>query len=280
MHLGGSPAYGGTVTINAAGVAGPVGFTGLGGELEVDSAAALADAAVVVSGNRGIAFGAVNPVFGSLSGAGNIALTTTAGVSAGTLTVGGLNAATTYSGVLSGTAGLALTGGMLTLANTNTFTGNTTVSGGTLNVANAGALLNSTVNVSGTNAVTFSPSLAAATLGGLSGSGNLNLNNASLTIGNNGLATTYSGVLSGGSGLTKIGGGVLALTNSHSYAGPTSVQGGTLLLAGAARGASQTLSDIGIKLDSVTTITSRQARSRCPTGIFLQVPRPRGILRV
>ena len=96
----------GNDTVNPAGVAALAGTraTGLGGELEVDSAAALTDAAVVMNGARGIAFGsgAVNPVFGSLSGGGNFALTTTAGVSAGTLTVGGLNANTTYTGVIGG----------------------------------------------------------------------------------------------------------------------------------------------------------------------------------
>ncbi len=55
-------------------------------------------------GTSGINFNVANPVFGALGGAGNIALTTTAGASAGTLTVGGDNATTTYAGILSGTA--------------------------------------------------------------------------------------------------------------------------------------------------------------------------------
>ena len=50
--------------------------------------------------------GAIDPVFGSFtSGSGGLALTTTAGLSAGTLSVGGLNTNTTYSGSISGTGG-------------------------------------------------------------------------------------------------------------------------------------------------------------------------------
>ena len=101
VHIGGAAGYTGTVTINAAGVASLAGTsaTGLGGELELATSGALADATVVMNGTRGtsgINFDVANPVFGALGGAGNIALTTTAGASAGTLTVGGDNATTTY----------------------------------------------------------------------------------------------------------------------------------------------------------------------------------------
>ncbi len=108
VHVSGSAGYTGTVTVNPAGVTALAGTraTGLGGELEVDSAAALADASVVMNSTRGMVFSAANPVFGSLSGSGNIALGLTTGA-IGTLTVGGNNATTTYSGVLSGTGALA-----------------------------------------------------------------------------------------------------------------------------------------------------------------------------
>jgi len=48
VHVSGAAGYSGTVTINQSGVAGPAGsgYTGTGGELEVDSAAALTYAAV------------------------------------------------------------------------------------------------------------------------------------------------------------------------------------------------------------------------------------------
>ena len=163
VHVGGAAGYTGTVTINAAGVASLAGTsaTGLGGELELATTGALAGATVVMNGTRGINFDVANPVFGSLSGSGAIALTTTAGVSAGTLTVGGNNGTTTYSGILSGTGALAKVGsGLMALAAVNTYTNGTTVSGGTL-VINPGGAINSTTSWVGTGTVTIN---AGATL--------------------------------------------------------------------------------------------------------------------
>ena len=74
----------------------------------------------------------------------------------------------------------------------------------------------------------------------------MNPNNALLTVGNNGASTTYSGMLSGGSGLVKVGGGVLTLTNTQNYAGPTTVLGGGLQLLSPA-------ACIGIKFSTNST---------------------------
>ncbi len=135
----------------------------------------------------------------------------------------------TFASALTGSGGLTKAGsGTLSLTASNTFSGATNVTAGTLNVGGAGALFNTTVNVTNNNSLAFS--VPAATLGGLSGSGNVNLNNALLTVGNNGASTLYSGSLLGGNGLTKVGGGVLTLTNSSSYGGPTVISGGVLKL--------------------------------------------------
>ena len=56
-------------------------------------------------------------------------------------------------------------------------------------------------------------------------------NGVSLSIDGNGQNTSYSGVLSGSNGsLTKAGGGVLTLSNTETYTGGTTVNGGTLQL--------------------------------------------------
>ncbi len=136
VHLSGAGGYTGTVTINQPGVAGAA--AGHGGEISVDSATALENAAVVMSGTRGMAFGAPDAVFGSLSGSGAFSLTT-----AGTLTVGNINTNSTYTGVMSGTGTLLKTGnGLLGLGGVNTYTGGTIVNGGTLqlNIGDAGPL--------------------------------------------------------------------------------------------------------------------------------------------
>ena len=63
----------------------------------------------------------------------------------------------------------------------------------------------------GTDSGALAFTVPAATLGGLSGTRDIALGPATVSIGNKGVNTTYGGTLSGGNGLTKIGGGVLTL---------------------------------------------------------------------
>ena len=126
--------------------------------------------------------------------------------------------------------------GTQVLSGPNTYSGNTLVSQGTLALGNGLALQDSTLDTSGSGAVSFGP--ASATLGGLQGPGNLILTNTAstpvaLSVGNNGANTTYSGALSGGNGLTKVGSGMLTLTAAQAYGGATNITGGTLQLTGA-----------------------------------------------
>jgi autotransporter-associated beta strand protein len=153
--------------------------------------------------------------------------------SGGNGTINTAGYALTFSGQFSGPGGLIKAGsGTLTLGASNgpsnTFSGTTLISGGTLTLANSGALLESTLDTSGGGKLSFG-SLTAATLGGLTSGGTL-ANGITLSVGNNSLSTTYSGVLSGVGGLVKIGGGVLTLSGSNTYTGGTSVNSGTLLL--------------------------------------------------
>ena len=123
---------------------------------------------------------------------------------------------------------------MLTLSNSNAFTGLTTIAGGSLRLTNTGALLGSTLVVPAAGGISFTPT--AITLGGLSGTGSLSLQNTAgmalaLTVGNNGTSTIYSGVLSAtGGSLTKVGSGTLAIIGANTYTGPTVISGGTLQL--------------------------------------------------
>lgn len=148
----------------------------------------------------------------------------------------------TFAGTLrdggTGSLGLTLNGGAgstLTLAGANTNTGLTTVTAGSLILANQNALQNSTVTTGGTGLV-FDSSVSshAFTFGGLSGTTDLALtdnasNAVTLSIGNNGSTQTYSGVLSGSGGLTKVGAGTQTLSGANTYSGPTTVNAGTLI---------------------------------------------------
>ena len=143
----------------------------------------------------------------------------------------------TVSSPINGSGGVTQIGpGTLTFAAANNYSGTTLASGGTLALANSGALQQSTLDTSGAGCVTFE-SLTAATLGGLTGGGTLALTNSAsapvaITVRNDGISTTYSGVLSGSGSLTKLGSGTLTLTGSNSYSGGTSVAGGVLAVQG------------------------------------------------
>ena len=212
VHLSGSGGYTGTVTVNQAGVAGVV--AGHGGEVSVDSAAALENAALVMSTSRGLLFGVASPTLGSLSGTGNIALPT------GTLTLNTSTVTPNYSGVLSGSGALSMAGnGLQTLSGASTFTGNVTVNSGTLNI-----------NYNGTNTV--------------SALGNLDLATRSVTV-NSGGVLEFSSANSQGQGpiLTPfyISGEVISTVgNNGNTFGPLVLTGGTLTGTGGFTGAGTT----------------------------------------
>lgn len=95
----------------------------------------------------------------------------------------------------------------------------------------------------GNSTICFRSGIGAASLGALSGTGDIVLtgydmiNHAylsesiSLTVGEANRDTGFSGTLSGLGGLTKAGSGTFSLSGTLNYAGNTTVQGGTLVLA-------------------------------------------------
>ena len=177
----------------------------------------------------------------TLTFGGRITPGATSGVT--TLTLGGINAGNnTISGVLAdngaGKLAVAIAGrGVWILSGASTFSGNTTVTGGKLILKNSAALQMSTLSLAIDNGVAFAAGLGSATLGGLTGSGMLALQDqasspaaVNVSVGNNGTSTTYGGILSGAGSLTKVGAGTLLLANSNTYTGGTSINAGTLQL--------------------------------------------------
>ena len=219
-------------------------FTGAttnnGGTLTLGASNALATSMLTYNGTGSVAFAGGIGTFtlGGLAGSNPTNTLTLSDVAAGnvTLSVGANNANSTYSGLLAGGGGLTKVGsGTLTLnsAAAYAYSGATTLSAGTLAVTNGLALQNSTLTMSGGNLAIAGPT--ALTVGGLAGSTNLNLQNTAsqavgLSVGANNANTSYTGVLTGGSGLTKVGGGTFTLAAPQNYSGPTVVAAGTLLL--------------------------------------------------
>ena len=187
--------------------------------------------------------------------------TTTISVARDTALASDLN----ISSVISGGAISKTGAGILTLSGANTYTGGTTLSAGTLYANSNTALGTGAVSLTGgTLGSTASSTLANAinlggnaTLSGLTTGGTLTqtggsytlslvgathtggvvlTNNATpqtLTVQVAGGTSTISGVISDGgtnSGLTKTGGGTLALGGVNTYGGATTVNGGTLQL--------------------------------------------------
>ena len=226
MLLSGTNTYTGVTTVNggvleAASIASLPGYN-TAGKLSVGASGTLAlSAGSWTSANVGALVS---------SNSGNFA----AGAQLAVDTTGGSLALSTSP--LAGNMGLITMGtNVLNLGLANTNSGATTLSAGTLQIGNALALQNSTVIPAG-GALDMNG--FNATAGGLSGSGNLTLNSGTLNVGNNAVNTTYSGNLGGSVPVNKIGGGMLTLTASNSYAGPMTVSAGRLYVNGSLNSAS------------------------------------------
>ena len=191
------------------------------GTLALAAANRLADSATVA-----IATGATL----QLGGDDTIARADIAGTLAG---IGTLNAATVV--LASGRVDATLGGGVLSSSGNSQLNATSaatafSVDGGTLTLSAAQLLL---VAPSVTLAAGSRLVLAGdETFGSLGGAGDLTLGNTTLRTGTSG-ASSYAGSISGTGRLVKQGSGVFTLSGAHGYSGSTTVEAGTLALAGA-----------------------------------------------
>jgi fibronectin-binding autotransporter adhesin len=177
--------------------------------------------------------------FGDVSPSNNWALSTDGGYTFGLATTTGSpivevdNQSATITASLTGTQGFTKTGaGRLVLPNAaRLVSGPITISAGVVEVGKNASANTFAVNVDG--GLAFGPLLSTCTLGGLTGSGNVSLTNASggpvtLTVG--GADGTYSGAFSGGGSLGWAGPGNLTLAGDNTFNGDLAVGGGGLIL--------------------------------------------------
>jgi fibronectin-binding autotransporter adhesin len=212
--LGGLNTYGGGTHINAGRLsAGVNNAVPAGSRVTVDPGAWLD----VIN---------VRDTIGSLEGWGNVF------ARFGFLTTGGNNRSTNFAGVMSGTGGsLAKEGtGQMFLSAQNTYTGATQVNGGALTVAVDNAIPPGPCTVA--QGATLVLDDHNVTLGSLSGLGTVS-NYVfglleTLTVGADNTSTTFSGVITDGLNLTKIGSGTFILGGNNTYTGETAVNAGTL----------------------------------------------------
>ena len=225
-----------TVTLN-------VPLAGPGGLIVTNSGTLILNAANTFTGGTTINGGAVLQVG---SGSGGASIATTAGVVDNGSLVFSHSDLETLSAPISGSGSVTQSGsGVLVLGNANSYSGITTISGGTLQIGNPFALQNTTVVLSSSGG-SLNLNGLSATLGGLSGNGNLAIGAGTLSVGSNGSTTTYSGNFSGLGSLYKGGSGLLALTAPIATFGSTTVNGGTLAIAGVSlTAATQTIGQSG-----------------------------------
>lgn len=278
---------GGKLQLNSDGALGTGKILLQGGTLRIGSAAALG------SGNLSVVSGTttLENYNGLTALTGNNAINLSGGtfqvngygqvlnLGSGNVTVAGttnLNAwsgGMRFDGVVAGSGSLSwYGGGNLSLGGANTFTGTITAQGnnGSLILSNTAALQTATLNFGGNHSLVFG---VAGTntyqLGGLTGSGSINLGDNSLSITSN-ASGTYSGTLSGNGGVTILGNGNRTFSGSNTYTGATLVNSGRLIVNGSlATGSTVTVaSGAGLSgngtIGGATTVNGNLAAGNSP----------------
>jgi autotransporter-associated beta strand protein len=154
--------------------------------------------------------------------------------------------------VLAGSGGLTVSSPDARLWTQATYSGATTVTSGQLNICGSGGIsTNSTVSIASGATVNLTSSFAATninrTIGGLTGAGELHSGGGGTVTVNKASGTdTFSGYISGGTGLIKDGAGTLVLAGTNTYSGATLVSGGALALHGNSSSAQITVSAVAV----------------------------------
>ncbi len=142
----------------------------------------------------------------------------------------------TFAGNITGSGALVKIGANeLELTGTNSYQGGTTISAGRIGLQNATALpLGRPVHIAAGGALSYFAVPAPQPIGTLTGEGFVFLNsNAALTIGADDGTGTFAGTIDGGPAtVIKTGAGTQTLSGFNNYRGPTSVNGGRLILTG------------------------------------------------
>ncbi|MEP9379293.1 autotransporter-associated beta strand repeat-containing protein [Aquabacter sp. CN5-332] len=211
----------GTGTLTFANANSYAGGTVLaGGTVVLNNATALGTGGVTVDQSTQIVVGFAAPF--------TYAMSLSSGATA-TLDTG-LFDITMASGV-SGAGGLTITGGRTaTFTAPTTYSGATSVSSGTLH-AGAAAAFSAASAFTVANGATLDLGGTGQTIGSLAGGGSVHLGAATLTTGADNTDSTFSGLMDGTGGLTKVGTGNFTVASTNTYSGDTSILDGIITVA-------------------------------------------------
>ena len=259
----GSVAKTGTATVKLSG-----NNTYSGGTIISEGVLMAGSSSAFGTGSVGVAAGATldingqNLVIGSLSdvdGAGGTV--TNADTVPNHLTVGGDNSSTTFSGVIEDgvhAIGLIKEGtGTFTLAGTNTYSFGTTVTGGTLAITNSHALGSGTLALENGTTLSFDGT-------GIDLANHVTVaGDPTFTVGA-GDTDTISGIIADGGtpgDVVKNGDGTLVLSATNTYTGATTIDAGTLNVAGSIASSSLTTVNSGGTLVGTGTVGDLEVAS-------------------
>jgi outer membrane autotransporter protein len=217
-----------TATLNGSGATQPT--------LTASSAAgtlSMSGNTLTLGGNT-LTAGTVNLTGGTITGTGTLSVGTLnmSGGSIGVSAVvdvgaGTINLSGGALGSIAGTGILNVNGSATKEGSGGNFSGATNINnGGTLQMLGPSALSPGATTVAAGG--TLDLNNFSNSVGSLAGAGDVTLRSATLTSGGNDTTTTFSGVLSGTGGLTKIGTGTMTLSAANTYSGNTTVNAGTL----------------------------------------------------
>lgn len=194
------------------------------GRLELASSERIHDTSDLIVNSGVFDLNNVTETVGGLSGASGSIET---GGSGGRL-IANQSENSTYFGAITGSGGLTKQGvGSLTLSGTNTYTGSTAIQQGTL-VLGASGDLSSDTDVTVSSGATFDMNGNSDTVDSISGSGNILLGGAGLSVDQNGGSTVFSGSISESGSLSKTGTHRLTLSGNNSFTGGVAIFDGIL----------------------------------------------------
>jgi autotransporter-associated beta strand protein len=139
----------------------------------------------------------------------------------------------TFDGVFSGPGSLIKDGSaIVALNNSNSYLGNTTINKGTLQLRKSDALP-TTTNVHISSNATLDLNSFNQTLGGISGSGSIDIVGAVLTLSPTSTSDVFSGNIFGNGSVVKDNSGSNTLSGNNNYTGTTTINNGKFIVNGA-----------------------------------------------